>query len=274
MEEVVAYGHAALAAAHLPPALHDVCVKALRKPGRLFSDTPTCARMNLGWIEALAPERRTGLHAAVVAGDCMIAGHDLLDKTYDRDDLEEARLELLPGGVTLLGLSQELLRRADASAQHVLVGAALLAHGDRRAAAAHLVDYKQRGGHPADAATLLWITRQRSGWLMAASCAAMAAIAGGTWRQIGLAARFGRAYAGAAQLEDDLADRELDSSGGRQTLPTLLAAAAPGDVVAATTWVLVRSSLLVAAAALRRLEAGGTPGSTADLWHLLPGSMR
>jgi 4-hydroxybenzoate polyprenyltransferase len=102
----------------------------------------------------------------------------------------------------------------------------------------------------------------------------MVTLAGGNWRQVGLAARFGRAFAVAAQLEDDFADRELDRRGGRQTIPTVLGGSVDDDVVEATTWVLMRSSLRVAAAALSRLDASGTPGSTAGLWDLLPKAVR
>jgi hypothetical protein len=274
MEAVVALGHRMLADAHLPAQLAAVCAAALGKRGRLFSDTPTCARLSLGWIDALAPERRGHLYPAVVAGDCMVAGYDLLDTIYDQDDNEQTRRRLLPAGITLLNLAQECMRRADAPADRRMAAAAALAHGGRRAFAGHLRDYERRGGPPADAATLLWIIRERSGSLVAASCGAAAIVAGGTWRQVGLAARFGRAFAVAAQLEDDFDDRQVDAQAGRQTIPTLLAAGTSDAAVRATTWVLMRQSLRTAAAALARLHTEPTMGTTEGLWQLLPAVLR
>jgi hypothetical protein len=270
MEEAVALGHRMLANAHLETSIAEACGKALRKRGRLFSDAPSCARLFMAWVDALAPERRQCLYPAVVAADCMISGYDLLDKIYDAANERETRSRWLPAGVTLLHLAQEFMRQAEAPAERRLAAAAALAHGGRRAFGGHVRDYLSRSGPPPEAATRLWIIRERSGSLAAASCAAAALVANGTWRHVGLAARFGRAYAVGAQLEDDLEDRFLDLDQGRRTIPTLLAASTSDAVVQATVWVLMRRSLGSAASILHRLDREGVPGDTAGLWRLLP----
>ncbi len=230
--------------------------------------------MFVGWLEALAPEQLNRLYPAAVAGDCMIAGYDLLDAIYDQHDPQRTRAVLVPAGLSLLHLAQEFMLQVDAPAERRAVAARALAHGGRRAWPGHLQDYARRGGAAADPAALLLTVRQRSGSLVAAFCSAAALIAGGSWRAMGLAARFGRAFAVAAQLEDDLDDRHDDAGIGRQTLPILIGMQAEDAVVEATTWVLIRRSLLECASVLKHVEQLGTPGSTDHLWSLLPPELR
>jgi hypothetical protein len=215
-----------------------------------------------------------------IAADCYLCAYDLFDAIYDQDDLQEVRAELLPAALTLLPLAQDLIGRLDVPIAQRALAMRAFSHGGRRAFAGHLHDQYLRQIDPAMAANaqqLLWVARQRSGSLLAGSCAAAAALAGGDWRAVGLAARFGRHFAVAAQLEDDLEDCAADSLAGRRTLATVVrrawdpAGARDLQVVRGTLWVLIRANLREAAASLARLP--GPRSRQEGIWSMLPAEL-
>lgn len=265
----------------LPLAVAPRCEAALSRHGRALSPYPTALQLFLAWVTAVGDLPYEQAVIGGIAADCYLSGYDLLDAVYDQDDLALARAELLPAALTLLPLAQDLIGRLDVPSRRRVVAMRALSHGGRRAFAGHLHDQYLRRVDPASAAgtdQLLWVARQRSGSLLAGSCAAAAALAGGDWRTVGLAARFGRHFAVAAQLEDDLEDCEKDSVAGRRTLATVVRRAWDPvgtrdiNVVRGTLWVLVRAHLREAAAALGRLP--GPLSRQEGLWAMLPQDLR
>jgi hypothetical protein len=279
--DLAAQAHRVVAVLPLPMAVAPRCRDALSRYGRALSPHPTALKLFLAWITAVGTLPNDQALVAGIAADCYLAGYDLLDAVYDQDDLSLARAELLPAAHTLLPLAQDLIGTLQVPAERRLIAMRALSHAGRRAFAGHLQDHHLRQINPAlatDANQLLWVARQRSGSLLAGSCAAAAALAGGDWRCVGLAARFGRCFAVAAQLEDDLDDLDEDSRTGRRTIATAVqrawdqAGARDREVVRRTLWVLVRASLREAAAALHRLP--GPASRQEDLWAMLPTDLR
>jgi hypothetical protein len=279
--DLAAQARQMVAALPLPVAVTPRCVEALSRHGRALSPHPTALRLFLAWITAVGEMPNEQALRAGVAADCYLTAYDLLDAIYDQDDLCLARAELVPAAHTLLTLAQDLIGTLQIPAERRLIAMRALSHAGRRAFAGHLRDHHLRQTNPAlasDANQLLWVARQRSGSLLAGSCAAAAALAGGNWRCVGVAARFGRCFAVAAQLEDDLDDLDEDSRTGRRTIATLVqrawdqAGARDREVVRRTLWVLVRASLRDAGAALQRLP--GSLSRQEDIWAMLPRDLR
>ncbi|MGH2388863.1 MAG: polyprenyl synthetase family protein, partial [Chloroflexota bacterium] len=212
---------------------------------------------------------------AAVACEFMAAGFDLLDAGDDRvSSSADVSLPVYAGGMTLLWSAQELLLRLDCAAERRVRAAAILARACRRTLAAQIQDVALRGQAPASAETVLAVLHRRSGTLVAAPCQCAVALHGGSRHALALAGRFGMALGGAAQLEDDLADLAADAAGGRQTLPTALAALHPREpeLVTAITWVLIQRFLREAAVALDRLSPYCRRPEV--LWTRLPPALR
>lgn len=269
-----------LQGARLPDPVHDTCLAALRRPGRLFSANAVWSRLFLAWIETLTGPPAAAFLPAAVACECMAAGYDLVDALHD-DEVSGATTaslpHALPAATTLLLLAQEVLARLDLPAERRVLAVAAFARAGRRACRGQLADDALRANPvplPDDA---LAVIRWRSGALAAAPCQAAALLAGAPWRVVALAGRFGQALGCAAQLEDDLADRAEDARGGRKTVPLLLAQLYPTepDLVEAMTWVLVQGFLHDAAQALARLSLLSPAYSrTGALWTFLPSELR
>lgn len=282
MSTVDEVGRQILKDARLPNQLHNICLEALSKPGRLFDDLPVWSRLFLSWCEALAPTPHATFLPAAVAYEYMVAGYDLLDDAYDqktRDLGDSARSTALSASHTLLMLSQEVIARLEIPAERRAYAGANLARAGRRAIAAQQQDFVLRqnctSSDPDD--VLLKILELRSGTLVAAPCQGAALLAGAPWRLVALTGRFGQALGCAAQLEDDLADRTEDEQNGRRTVPTKLTRSYPEspDLVEATTQVLIHRFLLKAARALERLPAPyNVQERTEALWKLLPPDLK
>ena len=269
-------GYRLLAAAGLSEPITATCMAALSKPGHLFSGTPVWSRLFLAWIEALASEPIGRFLDAAVACECMAAGYDLIDSANDPHLVlsPDAGTPVLPAGVTLLLLAQELMARADLPIERRVHASAALARGGRRALAAHARDHALRRLPAATPEAVLAVLRRRSGGLVAATCQCAALLAGVPWRVVAHAGCFGRALGCAAQLEDDLADRAEDAINGRKTVPIALTALYPTEpeLVEATTWTLIHRYLVEAALVLTRLPID--PARTEALWNLLPPYLR
>lgn len=276
MPTVTEIGRCVLRDAHLPQEIDATCAEALTKPGRLFSPVPAWSRLFLAWLHALADPPYEEFLPAAVACEAVVTGYDLIDDVYDRacDAFPRADLtDVLPSGVTLLLLAQEVLARLDVPADRRARACAVLARASRRVFAAQGQDYVLRDMPPATQDVVFAVLRRRSGTLAAAPCQCAAVLADSPWRVVALAGRFGRLLGCAAQLEDDLADRVMDEQSGRQTIPTVLAHFYPAtpELVEATTWVLLRHFLEEAARVLRRLPPHVR---TESLWTLLPTDVR
>lgn len=274
-------GRQILKDAHLSTQLHDTCLEALSKPGRLFSTLPVWSRLFLSWVEALAPPPHATFLPASAAYEYMVAGYDLLDDVYDQETRElgdSAQSPALAASHTLLMLTQEVIARLEVPAERRASTCANLGRAGRRAIAAQQQDYALRQDSSSESDTVLLKTlERRSGTLVAAPCQGAALLAGASWRLVALAGRFGRALGCAAQLEDDLADRTEDERGGRRTIPTRLARSYPDsvDLVEATTRVLIHRYFLDAARALERLPAPyDAKDRTEALWKLLPPDLK
>ncbi len=72
-----------LRGARLPDPIHDTCLAALRRPGRLFSANAVWSRLFLAWIETLTGAQDAAFQPAAVACECMAAGYDLVDAMHD-----------------------------------------------------------------------------------------------------------------------------------------------------------------------------------------------
>jgi len=267
--------------AHLPDPVHDTCLAALRRPGRLCSANPVWSRLFLAWIEALTGPPASVFLPAAVACECMAAGYDLVDALHDDDRTGGATMaslpHALPASIALLLLAQELLARLDLPAERRVWAVASFARAGRRACRGQLEDDALRADSTPSPDAARAVIRWRSGALAAAPCQAAALLAGAPWRVVGLAGRFGQALGCAAQLEDDLADRAEDACGGRQTVPLLLTQLYPTepDLVEALTWVLVQGFLHDAAEALARLSLLSLAyPRTGALWTFLPSDPR
>jgi len=70
-----------LRGARLPDPVHDTCLAALRRPGRIFSANAVWSRLFLAWVEALTGPPAAAFLPAAVACECMAAGYDLIDAT-------------------------------------------------------------------------------------------------------------------------------------------------------------------------------------------------
>lgn len=274
-------GRRILKDAHLSTQLHDTCLEALSKPGRLFSALPVWSGLFLSWVEVLAPPPSTKFLPAAVAYEYMVAGYDLLDDVYDQETYDLGTSVLSPAlatSHTLLMLAQEVIARLEVPAERRASACANLGRAGRRAIAAQQQDYALRQDSSLESdSVLLKVLERRSGTLVAAPCQGAALLTGASWRLVALAGRFGRALGCAAQLEDDLADRTEDEQGGRRTIPTKLTRTYPDslDLVEATTQVLIHRFLLDAARALERLPASyNARDRTEVLWKLLPPDLR
>lgn len=281
MSTVDEVGRQILKDAHLSTQLHDTCLEALSKPGRLFSALPVWSGLFMSWVKALAPPPHAAFLPAAVAYEYMVAGYDLLDDVYDQETYDlggSVRSSNLATSYTLLMLTQEVIARLEVPAEYRASTGANLGRAGRRAIAAQQQDYALRqDSSPESDDVLLKMLERRSGTLAAAPCQGAALLAGASLRLVALAGRFGRALGCAAQLEDDLADRTEDERGGRRTIPTRLARAYPDspDLVEATTRVLIHRYLLIAARALERLPAPyDAKDRTEALWKLLPPDIR
>ncbi len=270
-----------LRGARLPDPVHDTCLAALRRPGRLFSANAVWSRLFLAWVEALTGPPAAAFLQAAMACECMAAGYDLVDALHDDDKLGGATTaslpHALPAGTALLLLAQELLARLDLPAERRVLAVAAFARAGRRACRGQLADDALRANPAPLPDDALAVIRWRSGALAAAPCQCAALLAGAPWRVVALAGRFGQALGCAAQLEDDLADRTEDARGGRATVPLLLAQLYPTepDLVEAMTWVLVQGFLHDAAEALARLALlSPAYPRTGALWTFLPSDLR
>ncbi len=269
-----------LRGARLPDPVHDTCLAALHRPGRLCSANAVWSRLFLAWIETLTGAPAAAFLPAAVACECMAAGYDLVDAMHD-DRTGGATLapltHALSAGIALLLLAQEVLARLDLPAERRVRAVAAFARAGRRACRGQLADDALRAAPALSPDAALAVIRWRSGALAAAPCQAAALLAGAPWRVVALAGRFGQALGCAAQLEDDLADRAEDARGGRATVPLLLTQLYPTepDLVAALTWVLVQGFLHDAAAALARLALlSPAYPRTGALWTFLPSDPR
>ncbi len=269
-----------LRGARLPDPVHDTCLAALQRPGRLFSANAVWSRLFLAWVEALTGPPAAVFLPAAVACEYMAAGYDLVDALHDDEARGATTASLphtLPAGVALLLLAQEALARLDLPAERRVRAVAAFARAGRRACRGQLADDVLRADPVPSLDAALAVIRWRSGALAAAPCQAAALLAGAPWRVVALAGRFGPALGCAAQLEDDLADRAEDARGGRATAPLLLARLYPTepDLVEALTWVLVQGFLHDAVEALARLALlSPAYPRTGALWTFLPSDLR
>jgi len=269
-----------LRGARLPDPVHDTCLAALHRPGRIFSANAVWSRLFLAWIEALTESQAAVFLPAAVACECMAAGYDLVDALHDDEVSGATAASLpyaLPAGTALLLLAQELLARLDLPAERRVWAIAAFARAGRRACRGQLGDDALRADPAPPPDDALAVMRWRSGALAAAPCQCATLLAGAPWRVVALAGRFGQALGCAAQLEDDLADQAEDARGGRQTVPLLLTQLYPTepDLVEALTWVLVQGFLHDAAAALARLSLlSPAYPRTGALWTFLPSDPR
>lgn len=266
-------GERLLDRARLLPSVEAQCRAALCRPGRLFSATPAWAQLCLAWIEALVEPPAQALLPAVVACDFLAASYDLIDRASDHNCTStsaESAQTALAAAVSLLLLAQEVMARLDVPAERRVRALAALGRAGQRALVAHGQDVAMRRAEGTQCADAVLLLRQRSGTMVAAPCQCMALLAGAPWRTVALAGRFGLALGCAAQLDDDLADRQEDVTGGRRTIPVLLTQLHPDEpeLVETVTWVLMRRFLHQAAESLRRVPV--EPSRTEALWRLLP----
>ncbi len=255
--------------AALPTTVASACQVALSRHGRLFSATPAWADLFLAWIAAVADVPHDLFLSAAVACEYMAAGYDLLDAAAPG----EPDLTTRAASDALLRLSQDLLLGLGVRADCRLRASAVLRRAGDRALVAQHQDTALRRMPSASPEVVLSILRRRSGTLVAATCQCATLLADAPWRTVGLAGRFGMALGCAAQLEDDMADREEDVASGRKTLAVLLTHLHPTapELVVATMWALIHHYLYEAARALTRLPHDRR---TEALWMLLPTTLR
>ena len=83
--------------ARLPEPVHDTCLTALRRPGRIFSANPVWSRLFLAWIEALTGAQDVVFLPAAVACECMAAGYDLVDAMHAKENAGTGETPAPPG---------------------------------------------------------------------------------------------------------------------------------------------------------------------------------
>ncbi len=276
MRTLISIGERGLRDADLPQAVDATCRAALAQPGHLFGASPLWSRLFLAWVDALAEPPHAAFLPAAVACEYMAAGYDLLDTATDHAASlsPDACAHTLASSTALLDLSRQMLARLDLPHQRRTQAMAALARAGQRARAGHARDVALRTQPSASEDAVLAVLGWRSGTLVAAPCHIAALLAGAPWRGVALAGRFGHALGCAAQLEDDLADRDEDERSGRKTVPLLLARLYPAapEVVDATIRVMIRRFQREAARMLTRLP--GDHRRTEALWTLLPPTLR